>query len=1428
MDEEFVRIVSLGAGPEGVISQVLGDERWVEVTPSQFPHETEGLNLLRNLLPDEPPFRVWTNFEFRDDQGKWHEVDAIVLGRRRMHLVELKYYSGTLRGNDHQWLRDGHRAEDSPLKLARRKAQRLASRLQDELRRLAHERQAQVPDARLVVPYIQESVFLHHPHLHCSLPMASRQDLFCPDGLEHDTGLPSITSRLLEPAEANPRYSISTNRSEIIAQLMERIGAVQRRQREAGSWIIDDQPLDEGEGWQDWPAYHRVSHEEQARIRFLVSPAGTSPNEQRRRRQVAEHEFRAVRALNHDGIVRPTDLVDAEFGIGLVYPRNSDYRRLDLWLAEHPEGVALAAQLDLLRQVGEAIAYAHRHKIVHRDLTPSAILVRDRADGSVQALVGDWQTAASAGGTNSGVEGRLATLMGSSLGELVHGGDAAVRGVYQAPEGAWLREVDRIKVDVFGLGAVAYFLLTRRAPAADTNALRERLQRDKGLDLAADLPQVLSSLRALVLDATRPTVGDRVGSMTGFLDKLADVERAIAEPQQGEEVDPLKALPGTVFHGRYRLQRRLGTGSTAVALLTSDEQDDGKPAVIKVALDDAAGIRLASEAEVLRGLSGPRIARLQDGPFYLGDRNALVVQFAGEQTLADLLTGRGRLSLDLLERYGSDLLEAVVALEGAGIDHRDIKPANLGLHINPSDSARHLMLFDFSLAREDPRATGAGTLGYRDPWLGTGGRTRFDSAAERYSAAVVLYEMGAGQPPTYGDGESDPVASGADLVNPADRFDPVVAAELTAFFARALAPSAAERFDTAAQMLAVWTKVFVPVPPAPDDAEQRAAAATVTSRLEEAGLSVRARSALEPFGVATVGDLIALDPVQLNRMRGAADVTRKEVKSRAKQWRDRLGADKPPVAVTAGLPTPRSAALMLAEAFSGEPKSKRASAVRMLLGLEGAVDAFLPQGDLGEAVKASRQRGLQLITEMQRVWADNFGSRQMLDLLRETVDNGLHQLGGVATIAELTAEIRSVLSSSADADEQRAAEGLLRVALDRVSELDRADALDEPFSRRRRDGRLLLLATRPELITAAELLSRAADDLVSPAETGRERVIPSGRVAETLRAALTEGLDDQSITELFAVDTSRLARLGAALSRDAALAGNGSLYSRSLPLTEAVALTLSGLATAQTISAQEIRDRVRARFPALAPVPDRPRLDAVLDGAGLRLVYDDEARVYRSRDLPAHVTGLHTRISTVVSDNLTVAEVGGHVAARLRDSVRSRSFLALGVDAQHLDRAIALLASRHNATVVDVTQVLLDSMQLQATQAGLPWETVRAADAAAPGTRDAQGLAALVTRALPKIRDAIERAATSGAPVLIAEVAPLARYGHLSTLALWTDLTAARSQPIWLLVPQLHGTTGPLIDGKPLPLGAPGQFVRVDSEWLASTTTDHRPEGASL
>ena len=58
------------------------DDRWIEVSKSAFAHETAGLELLRGLMPNASPYRAWTNFEFMDNHGQWHEVDALVLGRR--------------------------------------------------------------------------------------------------------------------------------------------------------------------------------------------------------------------------------------------------------------------------------------------------------------------------------------------------------------------------------------------------------------------------------------------------------------------------------------------------------------------------------------------------------------------------------------------------------------------------------------------------------------------------------------------------------------------------------------------------------------------------------------------------------------------------------------------------------------------------------------------------------------------------------------------------------------------------------------------------------------------------------------------------------------------------------------------------------------------------------------------------------------------------------------------------------------------------------------------------------------------------------------------------------------------------------------------------------------------------------------------------
>ena len=116
------------------------------------------------------------------------------------------------------------------------------------------------------------------------------------------------------------------------------------------------------------------------------------------------------------------------------------------------------------------------------------------------------------------------------------------------------------------------------------------------------------------------------------------------------------------------------------------------------------------------------------------------------------------------------------------------------------------------------------------------------------------------------------------------------------------------------------------------------------------------------------------------------------------------------------------------------------------------------------------------------------------------------------------------------------------------------------------------------------------------------------------------------------------------------------------------------------------------------------------------------------------------------------------------------------MDADRTDRAIDALTGQFGAEVIDVTQVLIEAMRTQAAEVGLPWDMVQAADAAPPGSRDAAGLTVLVQRSLPAVEAAIDAAVSDAPegtrPVLLTEIAPLARYGHLAMLSRWADLAA--------------------------------------------------------
>src|SRR5690606_37180105 len=173
----------------------------------------------------------------------------------------------------------------------------------------------------------------------------------------------------------------------------------------------------------------------------------------------------------------------------------------------------------------------------------------------------------------------------------------------------------------------------------------------------------------------------------------------------------------------------------------------------------------------------------------------------------------------------------------------------------------------------------------------------------------------------------------------------------------------------------------------------------------------------------------------------------------------------------------------------------------------------------------------------------------------------------------------------------------------------------------------------PDAVPAARVLDyavelgRAADALAA------EDPLPS--VAHTAEALA----DVRRPDGMAPVAPDRLPRLAAAASGTAALTSRGEVYPIGLPPRRALAEVsqmFSGLR--QGLTAEQLKARVRTRYPQAAPLPDPPELDALIEAAGLPLRPSDGRYVPKTAQTFTGVSGTATRLGTRADAGLSAAE----------------------------------------------------------------------------------------------------------------------------------------------------------------------------------------------
>lgn len=181
-------------------------------------------------------------------------------------------------------------------------------------------------------------------------------------------------------------------------------------------------------------------------------------------REQCRQELQAQAKLNHPNILH-------------VYGRGTDSKCIYL-VMEFAEGgtlqqyVAQRGKLEprqaavVMRTLARATHYAHEQGIIHRDLKPSNILLQPGDSNAGRALGGLVPKLADFG----------IALTREQAEELCELGAVGTPG-YMAPEQCGHRSVDR-RTDVYGLGAVLYFLVTGRAPFGTSRQSNDDLIRE--------------------------------------------------------------------------------------------------------------------------------------------------------------------------------------------------------------------------------------------------------------------------------------------------------------------------------------------------------------------------------------------------------------------------------------------------------------------------------------------------------------------------------------------------------------------------------------------------------------------------------------------------------------------------------------------------------------------------------------------------------------------------------------------------------------------------------------------------------------------------------------------------------------------------------------------------------------------------------------
>ena len=753
--------------------------------------EREAIAYLRDRLPDG--FTIIHNFELRQGRNIF-EIDIALLGPHCVHLIDVKGTRGLIDVHGSKWYPQKRAPYHSPLAILRSHAKALKSLICDQ----------HPTDRALRSVHVDAAVLMTAPDAHVQDP--GGLDAPSVAYLEKCTAFFKSTKRIPNERSTDIRARLRQIQRAIVGRATPRSAPPCY-----GTWQVEEK-LGGTDRYTEYRARHTLLGAKRggsARLRvYPVDPYRPEVERMAERRRI-ENAFRAVASLpGHRNIMTVREFFPNESEDRFILVTEDVAGRA---LRQHITKDALALTFDqkiaVVRDILAALNHAHSSEpqVVHRNLTPDAILVGDAG----RALLCGFDYARAG-------KDRFSTIAEEIVDEL--------NPVYQAPECDKDPSQASVASDLYAAGLIFYELLVGEPAwtSVDDMMDKDAIFPVKPSELKPELPVALDEwLQRLCAFDPEDRPAAAAIALARFNEIVGPDPRDASAVKAPEGFPPVATRPeidyatlqrGEVLANRFRIEKALGQGGFAVVYRVFDSFSDTSR-VLKLIVKDRRSTfeRLKREYSILEQLPPhPNVVRVVWADKLPDDTPFMVFEYVPGTGVDDLLDS-GSFSPDDAKLLGTETLAGLAHLHENGVFHRDIKPSNLLW----TDQGVRIIDFNVAVHSEDDESRPGGTRRYVPPDL------RVDeemTAAEKtdwdlFALGVTLYECVTGKYPWDGP---RPIADTAPRYP--TNFRSGLAAQFTQVLLQAIAPRRTDRFASAAAFrdaLSAVTAVRVEAPPVP-------------------------------------------------------------------------------------------------------------------------------------------------------------------------------------------------------------------------------------------------------------------------------------------------------------------------------------------------------------------------------------------------------------------------------------------------------------------------------------------------------------------------------------------------------------------------------------------------------------------------------------